>query len=278
MRVLTEGWTFLESPRWRDGRFWVSDFYTGSIVAVALDGTAETVARVAGQPSGLGWLPNGDLLVVSMRDRSVMRCAEGALSPYADLAGVASGYANDMVVAADGTAYVGNFGFDLMAGEPVRPATLARVAPDGSVYAAAGGLLFPNGMAIVADGSALIVAETFAQRLTAFSIASDGTLSGRRTWAQLERVSPDGIALDAEGCMWVADATHRRALRVRPGGAIAEERTYEDAGIFACALGGPEGTTLALCVAPTFHEAAARAARASRLVVCEVDVPRAGLP
>ncbi len=278
MRVLTEGWTFLESPRWHGGRFWCSDFYTGSVLAVGLDGSVETVVHVPNQPSGLGWLPGGDLLVVSMRDRKVLRLHDGELRQHADLSGVATGHLNDMLVDRRGRAYVGNFGFDLMAGEALRPAALALVDPHGGVRIAARDMLFPNGMVVTADGRTLVVAETFARRLTAFTIAPGGTLVERRVWAPFDRVSPDGLALDAEGCIWVADATHRRAVRVRPGGEIVEEIAHEGDGIFACTLGGENGRTLALCTAASFDEIVAKTSRSARLLVCDVDVPRAGLP
>jgi len=278
MRILTDGWTFLESPRWHAGRFWVSDFYTGSVLAVGLDGAVETVAHVPGRPSGLGPLPNGDVLVVSMRDRRVLRLADGALRPHADLCAVATGDANDLIADRDGSAYAGNFGFDLTARDPPRAATLAHVARDGSVRAAAGDLEFPNGMAIEAGTRSLLVAETFGRRISAFAIAPDGSLRDRRVWAAFDDVSPDGIALDREGCLWVADATGRRAVRVRPGGAIDRVLTHGEDGIYACALGGPGGRTLALCAAPTFREAPARALRRSRLLACEVEVPAAPPP
>jgi sugar lactone lactonase YvrE len=278
LRVLTEGWTFLESPRWHAGRFWASDFYSGDVIAVDLDGRVEVVTHVDAQPSGLGWLPDGDLLVVSMRDRKVLRVANGATTEHADLRDIATGHCNDMIVCADGSAYVGNFGFDLMNGDALRPATLALVESGGAVRAAAGEMMFPNGMVIDPATRTLIVAETLARRLTACTVASDGALTGRRIWASVERVSPDGLALDAEGCVWVADAMHGRAVRVRAGGEIVDERTHLGDGIFACALGGDAGKTLALCTAASFREEIARGTRSSRLVVCEVDVPHAGLP
>jgi sugar lactone lactonase YvrE len=277
MHVLTEGWTFLESPRWHAGRFWCSDFYTGSVIAVDMDGHTETVAHVPEQPSGLGWLPDGDLLVVSMRDRKVLRLHDGVLREHADLSSVATGHANDMVVSDDGYAYVGNFGFDLMRGERPRPAVLAGVGVDGTVRAAARDMMFPNGAVISADGTTLIVAETFARRLTAFTIRAGGALSERRVWAALDRVAPDGLALDAQGCIWVADATHRRAVRVREGGEILDEIAHEDAGIYACALGGDDGRTLALCAAPSYEERVATASREAKLLALTVDVPGAGL-
>ena len=295
LRPVLDRCSYLEGPRWHDGRLWVSDFYTERVIAVDLDGDAapQTVARVPGQPSGLGWLPDGSLLVVSMRDRRVLRVRDGRTEVHADLSALAPWHLNDMVVDAAGRAYVGNFGFDLMAGATARPTNLVRVDPDGSATVAAEDLMFPNGSVIFPDGATLVVAETLAARLTAFAVDADGALTDRRPWAVLAetpdrdaggrtgaagRVAPDGIALDAEGAIWVADAVGRRALRVREGGEIVDEVPGGGLGVFACALGGPDGRTLVLCAAPSFAEHERRDTRDARLLACEVDVPRAGLP
>ena len=213
--TLISGYSFLEGPRWRDGRLWLSDFYTHQVFTTDMDGHVEKVADVPNQPSGLGWLPDGRLLIVSMRDRKLLRReTDGTLVVHADLSGVAGGHANDMVVDRLGNAYVGNFGFDLMGGAPVSTAQLARVTPDGQVTAVADGLCFPTGAMITPDGTTLIVAETFGNRLSAFTIAADGSLGPRRDWATFGAVpegqslqevmpqikmAPDGAALDAEG-------------------------------------------------------------------------------
>ena len=295
LRPVLDRCSYLEGPRWHDGRLWVSDFYTERVIAVDLDGDAapQTVARVPGQPSGLGWLPDGSLLVVSMRDRRVLRVRDDRTEVHADLSALAPWHLNDMVVDAAGRAYVGNFGFDLMAGATARPTNLVRVDPDGSATVAAEDLMFPNGSVIFPDGATLVVAETIAGRLTAFAVDADGALTDRRPWAVLAetpdrdaggrtgaagRVAPDGIALDAEGAIWVADAVGRRALRVREGGEIVDEVPGGGLGVFACALGGPDGRTLVLCAAPSFAEHERRDTRDARLLACEVDVPRAGLP
>ncbi|WP_420993881.1 SMP-30/gluconolactonase/LRE family protein [Cupriavidus sp. 30B13] len=293
LAVLTEGHTFLEGPRWHEGRLWLSDFYTHRVLAVSLDGRVEQIAEVPQQPSGLGWLPDGRLLVVSMRDRKVLRRErDGSLAVHADLSAVATGHANDMVVDRHGRAYVGNFGFDLMAGAPIRTASLARVDPDGTVSVAAEGLFFPNGAVITPDGKTLVVGETMGNRISAFDLHEDGSLGPRRDWAAFgglpaspelaqalggARVAPDGCAQDAEGALWVADAIGNRVLRVMPGGEIAEEIAC-GTGIFAAALGGPRGTTLFLAAAPNFNEAERRASRRGHVLMTEVEVPHAGLP
>ena len=273
----------------------MSDFYTGAIVAVDLDGGAEpeTVATVPEQPSGLGWMPDGSLLAVSMRDRRLLRFRDGGEPEvHADLTDLAPWHLNDMVVDSQGRAFVGNFGFDLMAGGAIRSAAIVRVDADGTATVAAEDLLFPNGTVITPDARTLIVAETLGGRLTAFDLGDDGTLSNRRVWATLSPVvdtedmgellaaggiAPDGTALDAEGCVWAADALGGRVLRVRPGGEIAEE-IAPGTGVFACALGGAEGRTLVMCAAPSFAEHERRDTREAVLLACEVDVPRAGLP
>lgn len=214
--VLVSGYTFFESPRWHDDHLWLSDFYTHQIIRVDLQGRVEKVADVPQQPSGMGWLPDGRLLVISMRDRQVLRReADGRLVTHADLSSVAGGHVNDMVVDAHGRAYVGNFGFDLMGGGAPQTATLARVDPDGSVHVAADGLYFPNGSMITPDGRTLIVGETMGNRISAFDIQPDGQLGPRRDWAAWGplppmtdvpsvlgalKAAPDGATLDAEGC------------------------------------------------------------------------------
>ncbi|CAM3358388.1 SMP-30/gluconolactonase/LRE family protein [Kibdelosporangium persicum] len=292
MTVVLEGHSFLECPRWQDGRLWVSDFYTNQVLATDGHGGTEVVAEVPGQPSGLGFLPDGRALIVSMRDhRILVRDESGQLSEHADLSGAVPAVLNDMVVDESGRAYVGNFGFDLMGGAAMRSTTLTRVDPDGSVTTVAEGLDFPNGMVIL-PGGVLVVAETFGGRLTAFDIERDGSLTNQRTWAQFGdsprtddlavalgrlEVAPDGISADAEGAIWVADALHARLLRVREGGEILDEiRTKMD--VFACMLGGADGRTLFACAAPSFAEHERRAAREAELLAVTVEVPHGGLP
>ncbi len=296
LRAVLEGYSFLECPRWHDGRLWVSDFYTERVVATdgrgSADATVEVMAEVPGQPSGLGFLPDGRALVVSMRDHRILRREDsGALVEHADLSGAVSGVLNDMLVDGRGRAYVGNFGFDLMGGEPIRYTTLSRVDPDGTVTTVADDLGFPNGMVLL-PGGVLVVAETFAGRLSAFDVGEDGALGNRRVWAQFGdtprtddvgaalqslAVAPDGICADAEGAIWVADALNARVIRVREGGEIVEE-IPTGLGVFACMLGGDDGRTLFLCAAPSFAEHERRAAREAQLLAARVDVPHAGLP
>lgn len=284
---------FLEGPRWHDQRVWFSDFYTYRVYSAAEDGSdLRTEAEVPQQPSGLGWLPDGRLLIVSMGDaRLLRREADGTLTCHADLSGWVSGPLNDMVVDSRGRVYVGEFGFDLMAGVPLAPAGLLRVDPDGTVTKVAEDMWFPNGSVITPDGT-LLVGETFGNRVTAFDIADDGTLANRRTWAQFAAlpadreldklfpqvvVAPDGCCLDADGSLWIADAVGNRVIRVRPGGQIAEEIGV-GTGAFACALGGADGRTLFICAAPDFDAGRRKGAREAALMAARVDTPRAGLP
>lgn len=264
--TLVSGCDFLESPRWRDGRLFVSDFYTRRVLAVDMEGREEVIARTHDQPSGLGWLPDGRLLIVSMNDRKVLRREDdGSLVEHVDLSEIASGACNDMAVDETGRAYVGNFGFDLMGGAPLRGASLAMVEPDGSVHEVARDLYFPNGCMITADGGTLLVNETFGNRVSAFEIGPGGRLGDRRDWAvfgppprgeELSEVvpelvvAPDGGALDDEGCLWLADCIGGRVLRVKEGGEVLDEISVGEGGAFACALGGPSGGTLFICVAP----------------------------
>lgn len=280
--VLLDGLAFPEGPRWHDDRLYFSDMHAGVIRTVEPSGTSETLVAVPGEPSGLGWLPEnrgGDLLVVSMQHLSVMRLRDDALEVHADLGALARTRCNDMVVDADGRAYVGSFGFDLYSGEEPAATALALVQPDGTVSEAAGDLLFPNGTVITPDGNTLIVAETFAARLTAFDVAADGTLSNRRAWAQLDGHLPDGICLDADDAVWVAAPTSGAVLRVREGGEITDTvKPSEGHAPYACMLGGPDGRTLFLCTSTAMLPADTLEQRGGCIEVLDVDAPHAGRP
>jgi sugar lactone lactonase YvrE len=276
--VLVDGIDFGEGPRWHDGRLWFSDFYQHRVSAVSLDGERETVLELDDHPSGLGWLPDGRLLVVSMCDKRVLRVEpDGSVREHADLSAIATGRCNDMVVASDGNAYVGNFGFEVWAGEERQNATLALVRPDGTVVAAARDMEFPNGSVITPDGRTLIVGESFGRRYTAFDIGADGTLDGRRVWAQFTDVAPDGCSLDAEGAIWVANAIGTEVARVREGGEITD-RVDVGQGAYACALGGNDGRTLFIVCADSPVEEHAAGKGSGVIRTMRVEVPHAGLP
>ncbi len=279
VETLIDSLTFPESPRWRDSKLWVSDFYTHRVLNVKLDGNVQIVAEVPQQPSGLGWTPKGDLLIVSMLDRKLLRLRGRQLETFADLSRIASWHCNDMVVDQAGRAYVGNFGFDLHSGVgvPQRAASLARVDPDGSVTVAADGLMFPNGTVITPDGKTLIIAETLANRLTAFDIVDDGSLMKRRLFAQLDNCFPDGICLDAEGAVWVADARGKRVIRVFDGGRIERTVLTGERRVYACMLGGQDRRTLFLCTSTGSGPDMAKK-RDGKIEFIDVDVSGAGLP
>ncbi len=286
--VLAGGIYFGEGPRWYDGRLWFSDFYAHAVKSVSLAGDVRTEFEIDDRPSGLGWTPDGAMLVVSMTRRQVLRrSADGVISLHADLSALAGFHCNDMVVDAEGRAYVGNFGFDLDGQIEARgvqsviedhpTANLICVSPEGAVSVAAPGMNFPNGPVITPDGTTLIVGETLSGALTAFDIGPGGVLSGRRLWAPTWPRVPDGIALDAEGAIWIANPIAPECVRIAQGGEVLEViETGQNC--FACMLGGDDGRTLFMLTAESSlaHEAAK--APKGRLLIATVDAPRAGRP
>lgn len=289
LRTLVEGGSFFEGPRWHEGRWYVSDFYTHTVRAVDPEnGAEEVVLEVPGQPSGLGWLPDGSLLAVSMRDHRLLRRApDGSVSVHADVTEYCDGHLNDLIVDGEGRAYAGNFGFDLMEMQDPAPTSLIRVDPDGTAHREGENLWFPNAMMI--QGNSLIVAETFGGGLTEFTIAGDGSLTDQRIWGQIAPraepgpvgemlpnlgYAPDGCTLDAEGHIWAADGLGGPICRIAPGGDIVDEiELPEGLAVFACQLGGPDGRTLLLCSAPDFLEVNRVDVREAVLLTTTVEVP-----
>lgn len=281
---IREGLAFGESPRWRAGRLWYSDFYRRGVYTVSADGSDERLEyEVSGQPSGLDWLPDGDQLCVSMTDHRVLRVGANGTSVHADISEYCGFWANDLTTGASGVAYVGNFGFDLdllladvgvegLLASPPPTTNLVVLAPDGAVRQVISEMAFPNGAVLTPDGSTLIVAETMAMRLTAFTVDDDGTLRDRRVWAPLEFAAPDGICLDAEGQVWFANALTNTCQRVAPGGGITASATTTQTA-FACALGGPDRTTLFVMTAPTSDRFKVADARLGAIEAVSVDVP-----
>ncbi|MEM7077668.1 MAG: SMP-30/gluconolactonase/LRE family protein [Pseudomonadota bacterium] len=239
MTVLLDRLCFGEGPRVRDGQLWLSDMHAQEVIRVSPEGVRETVVSLPDdQPSGLGWLPDGDLLIVGMSQRRLLRFDGTQLTEYADLSGLARWHCNDMVVDRAGRAYVGNFGFDLHNQASPAPAEIICVPGDADPFVAADAVMFPNGTVISPDDSTLIVGETFGGKLTAFDKHTDGTLHNRRTWAELPQGAlPDGICLDAADGIWVASPTTNECIRLAEGGKVTHRITL-DRGAFACMIGG----------------------------------------
>lgn len=278
-RILLDGLAIGESPRWHEGRLWFSNWGTQEIVAVDPGGNSGVMARVpAAFTFSIDWLPDGRLLVVSGLEALLLRREpDGSLVTHADLRGLAEGF-NEIVVDARGNAYVNGGSFDFETGAGAESGIIVLVSPDGAVRQVAGGINFGNGMAITPDGSTLIVAESWATRLTAFDIAADGSLSNRRIWADTGDGPPDGICLDAEGAVWYADVPNRRCVRVREGGEELQ-KVELDRGAFACMLGGQDGRTLFMLAAEWGgFENVDAAARTGRVLVTEAPAPGAGRP
>ena len=287
--ILREGLGFGEGPRWHEGRLWFSDFYRRGVYSIDATGADERLElEVATQPSGLGWTPEGDLVYASMTDHTVHRVGEGGDRVLADLTPYCGFWLNDLCVGADGTIYVGDFGFDLDADlrdlgpaglyERGIPTTgLVVLGPTGDVRQVIEGMTFPNGTVLTPDGATLIIGETLAFRLSAFDVATDGTLANRRVFAPLEFVATDGMCLDAEGAIWLADALRPRCLRVREGGEVLDEVTCTQ-NAFACMLGGEDRTTLFVMTAPTSSRFELDGRRLGRVESCAVEVPGAGRP
>ncbi|MGP0032009.1 MAG: SMP-30/gluconolactonase/LRE family protein [Acidimicrobiales bacterium] len=279
------GLYFGECPRWHEGRLWYSDFFDHAVFSVSPEGERRTEVPFEGEPAGLGWLPDGRLLVTSRLDRAILRREpDGTLVRHGELTPWATWHANDMVVASNGQAYAGNFGFDLdglydgtVDRSQVSNTSLVRVDPDGTSLEAAGDIAFPNGTVITDDGATLIIAESMGGRLTAFDRLRDGTLTGRRLWAALPGVAPDGICLCADGTVWVANAGGSECVRVAEGGEIVERVTTSQS-CFACMLGGADRLTLYLVTAASSHAARARGDRTGAIEQVRTSVPGAGLP
>jgi sugar lactone lactonase YvrE len=287
VEILADGLHFGEGPRWHQGKLWFSDFYDHAVKTVDMVGTVETKVVIDDQPSGLGWLPDGRLLLVAMHQRAVLRMEYDALVVHADLSHVATFHCNDMTVDGTGRAYVGNFGFDLDAAitggdfagalAAYEGAAIAMVEPHGHVRVVATGMKFPNGMVLTPDGGTLVVAESLGRRLSAFDVGIDGTFTNQRVWAELGAVVPDGICLDAEGAVWVADAAASRCVRVAEGGEVLQE-VATTRPCYACMLGGPDGRTLFMLTAESSLPQIASASRTGRVEVMDVTVVHAGRP
>ena len=284
--ILMDGLTFGEGPRWHEEKFYFSDFYSHKVFSLDMEGNSEVIVEVPAQPSGLGWMPDGTMLIVSMKDKKLLSFNKNTLSEVADLSNLAGFHCNDMVVDDQGNAYIGNFGFNTYSGEEIRPANLILVRPGEDPCLAADDLLFPNGTVITPDGKTLIVGETYAARLTAFDINQDATLSNRRVWADFTLDAdegdiplPDGMCLDAEGAIWVASPSTAEVIRVREGGVILDRISVET-NAYACMLGGDDLKTLFICTsnASGVDPESALREKSGKIETIKVEVAGAGRP
>ncbi len=286
LETLMKGLTFGEGPRWHENKFYFSDFYSHKVYSLDLSGKYEVIVEIPNQPSGLGWTPDGTMLIVSMKDRKLMSFKDGQLKERADLSEFSGFHCNDMVVDIDGNAFIGNFGFNTYDGEEIKPTNLILVKPGEEPVLAADNLFFPNGTVITPDNKTLIVGETYAARLTAFDKSEDGSLSNRRIWADLKANAeegtvplPDGMCIDEEGAIWVASPSTAEVIRVHEGGMISE-RIPVQTNAFACMLGGEDRRTLFICTSNgsgVDPEAALRE-KSGKIEITQVDVPGCGKP
>ena len=279
-RVLLSGIAFGEQPRWHDGRLWFSDWGAGEVIAADLEGNTEVMVRPPSWPCCVDWLPDGQLLVVSGGEGLLLyQATDASLAEYADLNTASTPPAgNELVVDGRGNAYINGGGFNLMAGDPFKPGVITLVTADRERRMVADDLAFPNGMLITPDNKTLIVAESYAKRLTALDIATDGSLVNRRVWAELGDGVPDGICLDADGAVWYSDVPNKRCVRVREGGDVLQTIDL-DRGCFACALGGPDGTILFLVATEwTGTQGMFAEPRTGQLLIAQAPAPAAGWP
>jgi sugar lactone lactonase YvrE len=276
--VLLDGLYFPEGPRWHDGALYFSDMHGRAVWRLTPEGKASKVAEFGDEVSGLGWLPDGTMLAVSMSRRHLLRMTSRGPEISVDLSSFVANPINDMVVDRQGRAYIGGFGFNLFNGEEPRTTGLLCVEPNGRVREVAYDLHFPNGMVITPDGKTLIVGETLGARLTAFEIQPDGALANRRVFAAIDGLIPDGICLDAEGALWVAWPGSNKVVRVRDGGEIADTIELPGRHAYACMLGGADRRDLYICTALDHMPELIKAKREGKIEVTRVQVPGAGLP
>lgn len=275
--TLLNGLTYAEAPRWYNGKLWFSDMHGYKVMSMDASGSATLVVRVEKRPSGLGFLPDGSLLIVSMEDKRLLRFANGSVTTHADLADHANGEPNDMVVDRRGYAYVGSSGHVPGGHMGSAPSNLVLVTPDGKVRIAAKDMGMPNGICITPDGKKMIVAETTARRLTSFRIAEDGSLSDKRTFAKIEGGAPDGICLDADGGLWVGLPNGDKFIRVVEGGKVTHEIPTPGKMAVAAVHGGSDRKTLYLLTALR-EEPDIKTRRKSWISSVQVDIPGTGWP
>ncbi len=275
--LLLDGLMFPEGPRWHQDKLWFTDQHARQIKTVDINGNFQLIAELSDLPGGLGWLPDGRLLVVSMRNRQLLVLEQGELSLFADLSDFASFHCNDLLVDQQGRSYVGNFGYDLHGGAATSTAEIILVSSEGKPEVVSNEVIFPNGMVITPDGNTLIVAETFASRLSSFSIQPDGSLGKRELWADLDGAFPDGICLDQENGIWVACPNTGDVVRVEQSGVVTD-RVEAIGNAYACMLGGAERNILFVLTSETDDPEEAVRTCSGRIEVVGVRVPSAELP
>ncbi|RLA41461.1 MAG: gluconolactonase [Gammaproteobacteria bacterium] len=278
--VFADNFAFLEGPRWRGDKLWVSSMHANSVFSLTMDGQREKVVELTDHPSGLGWLPDGALIIVSMHDQKLLKLVDGKLQVHADISPLVNSPINDMVIDNKGNAYVGNVGFNFFEGEKFKPTNFVLVKPDGEASEVATGLAVPNGPVVSPDGKTLVVAESWGKKLTAFDIAEDGSLANQRVWADLEGIaSPDGICMDADGAIWVANFTGHNFIRVKEGGEITHSVNIdEDRAPVACTLGGSDGRTLFALTYKGLITDAGPEVLMARIETVTVEIPASGSP
>ena len=275
-RVLMTGIALGESPRWHEGRLWFADWGAQALISVDPEGANEIMLTAPSIPFSIDWLPNGTLLLLSGGEGQLLRqAADGSMTPHAELTSLSDKPWNELVVDGRGNAYTNGIGFDFPEGE-FAPGLVALVTPDGSVRQVADNVAFPNGMAITPDNATLILAESYANQLTAFDIAANGSLETRRVWAAVDGY-PDGICLDADGAVWYADVPNQCCVRVREGGEVLQTVAL-DRGGFACMLGGAERRTLFMLAAAWGEEGMAEVVRTGQLLTISAPAPGVGWP
>lgn len=270
---------FAEAPRWHEGRLWFSDIVRQRICRASDDGSCETVLQLDVDPSGLGWMPDGSLLIVSMAAHEILRWRDDQLTLHARTAPLSRARLNDMVVDANGGAYASNFGFDFESGEAVRATNLVRIEPDGTVSAAATDILCPNGMALSPDGERLYVGQSASREVLEFRVEEDGFLCDRDVFATLpEGCMSDGICLDAAEGLWIASPVSHAFLRIERGGQVTHRIDTQDRHAIACVLGGEGRRTLYCLTSPVMSLHRARTEQAGRIDQVQVEIPGVGIP
>lgn len=267
--TVAEGLMFPEAPRWHDGELWFTDQHARRVLRMQRNGRLSEVIETPDLPGGLGWLPDGRAIVVMMTERRVCTMEQNRLEDYADLSGLASFHCNDMLVDDQGRAWVGNFGYDLHGGESIKSAEIILIPPDDEARIAARDMIFPNGMAMSPDGDSLIVAETFAARITAFDITADNRLVNPRLWADLDGAYPDGLCLAADGTLWVAAPNIDQVLHIREGGEVLG-RVFPHGRPYACTLGDCDDQILYITSSETDDPEVARIQRSGRIERCHL--------